>query len=192
MDILTGLPPGSKTETHNVTKLVQPPSILVLWLETLTWHAEVLRAKSIATTSIDLILMVFAWLGLGFSTRLKNKLSAHYPRYIIIQNAAHGLHDKGSVNMRALTGLFWMLFVTQVTNQKAGILVAWPMMTNCRWPLLPPSCRLPRWWTGKTRTQIILSLVKYDALVLVQVPRPLSSAQTKWWTLKSWRQPTHP
>ena len=44
--------------------------------------------------------------------------------YIIIQNAAHGLHDKGSVNMRALTGLFWMLFVTQVTNQ-----VTWSLMT---------------------------------------------------------------
>ena len=36
-------------------------------------------------------------------------------RYIFIQNAAHGLHDNGFVNMRLLTCLFWMLLTTQVT-----------------------------------------------------------------------------
>ena len=39
----------------------------------------------------------------------------YYSRYIFIQNAAHGLHDNGFVNMRVLTCLFWMLLTVQVT-----------------------------------------------------------------------------
>ena len=36
-------------------------------------------------------------------------------RYIIIQNADHGLHVKGSVNMRLLTGVYWMFFIMLVS-----------------------------------------------------------------------------
>ena len=36
-------------------------------------------------------------------------------RYIFIQNAAHGLHDNGFVNMRLLTCLYWLLLTIQVT-----------------------------------------------------------------------------
>ena len=42
-------------------------------------------------------------------------VSKPFFRYIFIENAAHGLHDKGFVNMRILTCLFWFLLAIQVT-----------------------------------------------------------------------------
>ena len=42
-------------------------------------------------------------------------VSKPFVRYIFIENAAHGLHDNGFVNMRLLTCLFWLLLTIQVT-----------------------------------------------------------------------------